>query len=219
MKNQEPAGPMLATLKKMVSGRRSDALKKGWEVDDDIAGFAITLYRVQHGCCAITGMTFSLKRVGTGQARRPFAPSLDRVDGEGGYTRDNVRLVCQMVNFALNRFGEDTFYKIARAAVAYIGQEPDPIERQDEDAQKQMKKRYIDFVADRAPGLLRAHGGSMAKDELREALRQSYGAPLPAAEGNAYGWAFRRLTENGIIHPASGNSIYELRHAPPTGRT
>ncbi len=32
------------------------------------------------GCCAISGMQFNLRIVGDGQAKRPYAPSLDRVD-------------------------------------------------------------------------------------------------------------------------------------------
>jgi hypothetical protein len=45
----------------------------------------------------------------------PFAPSIDRINPSIGYTKDNIRLVCASVNFALNEFGEDIFRKICKA--------------------------------------------------------------------------------------------------------
>ena len=68
------------------------------------------------GRCAMTGLPFDERQVGTGRARRPFAPSLDREDPEKPYTVENCRLVLQGVNFALNSFGDDTFLTIATAA-------------------------------------------------------------------------------------------------------
>jgi hypothetical protein len=46
---------------------------------------------------------------------------------------------------------------------------------------------------------------------MRELLRNSFAAALPVDEANAYGWGFRRLTEVGVIEPASGSSSYRLR--------
>jgi hypothetical protein len=47
--------------------------------------------------CALTGIPFSLERV-NGSRRRPFIPSIDRIDSKGGYTADNVRLVIWAMN-------------------------------------------------------------------------------------------------------------------------
>ena len=44
------------------------------------------------GCCAVSGMAFDFVIVGNGQAKRPFAPSLDRIDPSQPYRRDNVLL-------------------------------------------------------------------------------------------------------------------------------
>jgi hypothetical protein len=74
----------------------------------------------------MTGLAFDDKQVGTGQARRPFAPSLDRVDPEKPYTVENCRLVLQGVNFALNRYGDDTFLDIATAAAKFEGNKHRP---------------------------------------------------------------------------------------------
>lgn len=64
------------------------------------------------GACSLTGLRFAETIVGTGRAKRAFAPSLDRIDPEGAYSLDNCRLVLAAVNFALNRFGIETFDQI-----------------------------------------------------------------------------------------------------------
>jgi len=45
----------------------------------------------------------------------PYGPSIDRIDSNKGYTKDNVRLVLVSVNIALNNFGEGVFETICRA--------------------------------------------------------------------------------------------------------
>lgn len=70
------------------------------------------------GCCSLTGLDFLDTQVGTGKARRPYAPSLDRIDSRAPYSRANCRLVLASVNFALNSFGDDVFERITDAAVA-----------------------------------------------------------------------------------------------------
>src|SRR5690606_21411241 len=55
---------------------------------------------------------FSLERR-PGWFRRPFAPSLDRIDTSTGYEAGNCRLVCVLANIALNEWGEDVFARVA----------------------------------------------------------------------------------------------------------
>ena len=78
-----------------------------------------SLYQDCGGCCAMTGLPFLETQVGTGRARKPYAPSLDRIDPEQPYLRDNCRLVRVCVNFALNAFGDDVFMEMAEAALAH----------------------------------------------------------------------------------------------------
>lgn len=71
------------------------------------------------GRCMLTGLAFKETQIGTGRARKPHAPSLDRIDAEQPYTRENCRLVLQAVNFALNAWGDEVFVEVTEAAVAY----------------------------------------------------------------------------------------------------
>jgi hypothetical protein len=71
------------------------------------------------GRCMLTGLPFEESRVGSGRARKPYSPSLDRSDPTLPYTRGNCRLVLQAVNFALNAWGDEVFLKIAAAATRH----------------------------------------------------------------------------------------------------
>jgi hypothetical protein len=78
----------------------------------------VTLWDRCNGRCKITRLDFSDEKVGLGQAKRAYAPSLDRINPEELYTVDNCQLVMVAVNFALNAWGEEVYLKLARAAVA-----------------------------------------------------------------------------------------------------
>ena len=73
----------------------------------------------QQGKCSMTGIQFCFDRKGK-RFSNPFAPSIDRIDSDKGYTPDNCRIVCTIVNLALNRFGEEQFRKMC---VNYIKQQ------------------------------------------------------------------------------------------------
>jgi hypothetical protein len=77
----------------------------------------IAVWNKCDGKCAITGEAFSLRRFGTSLVKRILAPSLDRIQSDKPYTRENCRLVLVAVNFALNGWGEDVYLRLARAAV------------------------------------------------------------------------------------------------------
>lgn len=72
------------------------------------------IYCAQEGLCAISGLSFDLAPHDT-SARRPFAPSIDRVDSRQGYVLGNVRLVLTIVNIGMADWGEDTFRRMCRA--------------------------------------------------------------------------------------------------------
>ncbi len=63
------------------------------------------------GRCELTDIKFDFSE--SAHDRRPFAPSIDRIDSGKGYTESNVRVVCVAVNLAMNQWGEDVLRKIA----------------------------------------------------------------------------------------------------------
>lgn len=67
------------------------------------------------GKCEISGIEFNNEKLSASHSKRPWAPSLDRIDNTRGYEADNCRLVCTAVNLALNEFGEAGLRKIAWA--------------------------------------------------------------------------------------------------------
>lgn len=74
------------------------------------------LWKRQQGRCALSGveMTWRKGRI------LPTSISLDRVDGQKGYTVDNVRLVCYSVN-ALRHIGSDEeMLAMAEAIVSHM---------------------------------------------------------------------------------------------------
>lgn len=57
----------------------------------------INMYFEQDGKCAITKLDLATES-GTRKKANAFRISIDRIDSNGGYTLDNVRLVCWAVN-------------------------------------------------------------------------------------------------------------------------
>lgn len=43
------------------------------------------------------------------------SPSIDRIDPSGGYTYDNIRIVCHAINCALGTWGEEILGMVTRA--------------------------------------------------------------------------------------------------------
>ena len=88
------------------------AKRKNWE-------FNLTkewLYKQlekQNYSCLITQLPFDFSK--GKKYINPYMPSLDRINTDKGYTIDNVRIICTILNLALNEFGEENFKKICKA--------------------------------------------------------------------------------------------------------
>lgn len=73
--------------------------------------------KLQAGHCEVTGLPFDYSRAGKVGRRNPFAPSLDRIRNEDGYTPDNTQVVLTAINIARNELSEDQFFDIMSAYV------------------------------------------------------------------------------------------------------
>lgn len=65
--------------------------------------------------CSVTGVPLSLE-VLSHDGRKPFAPSIDRIDNRQGYTADNCRVVCLAANIAMNTWGDGVLFTMLKYA-------------------------------------------------------------------------------------------------------
>lgn len=91
-----------------------------YECEIDIE-YMLELYKLQEGKCAISGIEmtwgFEDNREAGKQYRKPFNLSVDRVDSTKGYTKDNVILICNIVNFFKNNYDICLMYDVAHSIV------------------------------------------------------------------------------------------------------
>lgn len=98
----------LATLMRVRSGKRR------YEFDLD-AYFLFSLFDEQDGRCAVSGIEMERPQAAAFRTDQPFMISVDRIDNSKGYTRGNVRLVCLIVNLAMNTWGPGPLERLALA--------------------------------------------------------------------------------------------------------
>ncbi len=68
----------------------------------------LEMVKNQNGKCALTGLDFVL------EPNNPYLPTLDRIQSGGGYTKENVRLVCNAANSFRNKWPDQIFFDICR---------------------------------------------------------------------------------------------------------
>lgn len=61
----------------------------------------------------VSGIPFEFENSKGDGRRRPWIPSIDRIDSSKGYTKGNCRIVCCAVNIAMNNYGEDVLARIS----------------------------------------------------------------------------------------------------------
>jgi hypothetical protein len=104
-----PRGKLIHLLSDALS--RSKTKKKQFDLDIE---FLLEMFEKQNGRCALTDINFSFEKPKNYRVD-PWTISLDRINSKLGYTKDNVRLVCTIVNFALNEWGEDNLIAMSKA--------------------------------------------------------------------------------------------------------
>ena len=98
----------------LVRRAKDRASQRGFEFDLDQPWVFERLQRFEFRC-EISGVPLSRGREGdsgVGFSNR-YAASLDRVDSSRGYTKDNVRIVCNRMNTALGDLTDDQFEEFA----------------------------------------------------------------------------------------------------------
>ena len=111
--DNDPAAHRAKAYASAYNSAGGNALKRKIEFALTRDDFAAIVARCK-GMCEVTGLCFDVRSVGS-KRRRPFAPSLDRIDSSGHYTLENCRLICTAVNMLLGEWGEETAATIAKA--------------------------------------------------------------------------------------------------------
>lgn len=74
------------------------------------------MYAKSDGKCQVSGIEFNDFRP-LGSTKRPWYPSIDRIDSRKPYTAENCRVVCVAVNVAMGEWGIGVLTAIAKAIV------------------------------------------------------------------------------------------------------
>lgn len=114
---QEPSRP--AWIGALLRDTRQRAKKRGlrFSLEPD---HIVSMIERNGAVCEVTGIPFEFEKI-VGQFRRPFTPSIDRIDRQRGYVLSNVRLVACAANTAMNEWGLDVLLRVARATVKKHG--------------------------------------------------------------------------------------------------
>lgn len=106
------SGDVEALAAKMIADAKGRAVANGWLFDLDVEWL---VEKLKLGRCEVTGIEFSFLDKGDGQKTHPWRPSLDRVDSQGCYTKNNVQVVVWMYNQAKNEWTKDQLMTLAKA--------------------------------------------------------------------------------------------------------
>jgi len=88
---------------------RKNAIGRGlaWEIDEfDV----FSLWESQKGLCALSGLPMQ---------KNPKTWSIDRIDNDRGYTKDNIHLVLTHVNMMRGKYSIEEFIHTAKAIAAH----------------------------------------------------------------------------------------------------
>ena len=117
VENYAKKNPIKYRARTLWNSAYARSKKKGLDFDLTIEWIES---RLQEGICSVTGLPFEIKEYsqkGNLEKLSPYAPSLDRIDSDKGYTMDNVQVVLNNYNkFKSDSRTEDSII-IARALV------------------------------------------------------------------------------------------------------
>ena len=103
-----------------MAKRRSKKYNRAFDLDLE---FLQQLWLKQQTKCAVTGLFLDEKYIHTKKQRKdknPYQASLDRIDNDRGYTKDNVRFVCYMFNIARNDFDDDKVLQFCKQVASNV---------------------------------------------------------------------------------------------------
>ena len=109
-KQKKPPPPPESYLQVLNTQLKSQRLKQGVQYDlttEDV----VDLWETQNGKCAISGVLMTHQRDGTygDRKKKEFNASIDRINPNGPYVRQNVQLVANRINTMKHTLSQDMF--------------------------------------------------------------------------------------------------------------
>ena len=95
--------------------------------------------RIRRGC-ELTGLSFKIKTSGV---FHPLGPSIDRIDPQLGYTKENCRLILHALNNMKSWADDDLMYFIADALIKAKGKKTKPIKYDAKENKFQKEKKLV----------------------------------------------------------------------------
>lgn len=112
-----------------ITGNRKRGAQKAWAVDlirtvkknARTRGLEVYIdkewileqFKKSNRRCAVSGVPFDFGHESK-YRRRPWIPSVDRIDSKQHYTPENCRLVCSAANYAMNEWDDDVLLRLAK---------------------------------------------------------------------------------------------------------
>lgn len=97
----------------MLNNAKSRAKRSDLKFNLDIE-FMMKRWKMCNGKCELSGLPFQLKVT---RKPHPYRPSLDRINNNKGYTKNNIRIILWALNRAINDDGLTEYIKIATEVV------------------------------------------------------------------------------------------------------
>lgn len=121
---QERSSTLGGYFKILLSNIKNDSMRNKYDGNEIDLDFLLKLWNKQNGKCAITkidmewGFADAPKDINKKYLRKPYNASIDRIDNTKGYTKNNVWLVCSIINTFKGANDLDTLYYISDKIIA-----------------------------------------------------------------------------------------------------
>ena len=102
-------------LRRFIHDGKRKSEKKGWHFDLTVE-FLQKLFDRQNGKCPLTGYQMDIEG-SRDKDKKPRSASLDRIDTEKGYTKDNVHFVTLQANYMKNVLSIEQLVKWCKAVI------------------------------------------------------------------------------------------------------
>ena len=104
--SNHPAGMVGAVRLSWYESFLKSAISRGYSWDLTVEDIDL-MYQEQQGLCALSGLSIGWSRVGW-----DHTASIDRIDNELGYSRDNIQLVHKKINMMRGSLTVDEFKEL-----------------------------------------------------------------------------------------------------------